>query len=1174
MKKNNLTDTNWYRKKCIAKLILTMKLTFLFTVINIMVVSATGFTQPTKLTLNLKDATLKEVISQIEGQSSYSFLYKADVINFNEKVNIETSNTSIEKVLNNLFSEKNIQYKIIDNSLIVLLPSAAQQTKITGKVTDASNGETLPGVNVIVEGTTVGTITDGNGQYSLDVPNANSNLIFSFIGYTTETEAIKGRQVIDIALVPDIKKLDEVVVVGYGVQKKKLVTGATVQVSGENLQRLSTTSALTALTSQSPGVSILPVSGQPGDGFKVNIRGLGTTGNANPLYVIDGVAGGDINGLNPSDIESLDVLKDAASAAIYGARAANGVVLVTTKKGKSGKVQISYDGYYGIQNVYKMPPTLNAKEYMAMQDEINLNDNKALFDWKSILGPYYDDVQSGKWQGTNWLNKIRVVDAPTQNHSLNMAGGNEVSKYSMGVSYTSTDGIFGKPVESQYERTTVRLNSDHVILKGNGFDAIKFEENINYNYVVKNGIAVGNQYSNDVFSCIKAIPLMPNYNEAGKYFNFADQTAMGLTNLTPAYSNPIADMVYNNGQNISKNHNLNMSANLQLQPIKNLVFKSQFGYNMSASSYRAFQPAYDALSSTDSRKVSKVTQNMGSGWKYTWENTLNYKFNLNNSHFDALIGQSMEKWGMGENLQVSNTHLLFLDFDHAYIQNTQDVAAGSTTVKQADTDGNGAWGPGAIASFFGRINYDLNETYMVSLVMRADGSSNFTRGKRWGYFPSLSAGWVLSNENFMKSSLSFIDFLKLRGSWGQNGNCNISNFQYLAAVAFDATAAYSFANSKDVQTTGGYASIIANPDVTWEKSDQLDFGFDSRFFKSRMSVTLDWYKKVTKDWLVVAPILASKGTGAPTTNGAPYINGGDVENRGCELGLGWNDHLGKDFTFGVNVNMAYNKNKVTRIANAEGIIEGPKNVLSQGTSPMFRAEVGYPIGFFYGFKTSGVFQDQADIEAWKAAGNGILQANVQPGDLKFTDRNHDGIINDKDKGEIGDPHPDYTLGVGLNFGYKGFDLNIAAHGAFGQQIAKSYRRFVDSQYDNFTTDVFDRWHGVGTSNKMPRLTAGDNANYQNISDIYIENGNYFKIQNVTIGYDFKKLLKKLPFAQVRLFATAQNLYTFTKYSGMDPEIGSDAGTNTNATPFPWASGIDIGYYPSPRTFLLGLNLKF
>jgi TonB-linked SusC/RagA family outer membrane protein len=445
---------------------------------------------------------------------------------------------------------------------------------------------------------------------------------------------------------------------------------------------------------------------------------------------------------------------------------------------------------------------------------------------------------------------------------------------------------------------------------------------------------------------------------------------------------------------------------------------------------------------------------------------------------------------------------------------------------------------------------------MATVVMRADGSSNFARGNRWGYFPSVSAGWVITNESFMESTKNWMDFLKLRGSWGQNGNASIDNFQYLATVAFDLTAAYSFGNTKTSQSTGGYAEILPNENIKWETSETLDLGFDSRFLNSRLGLAFSWYDKKTIDWLVRAPVLGSYGTNAP------YINGGDVDNKGIEIATNWNDHVGK-VTYGVNFNIAHNKNEVTRIANGEGIIHGDANVLSQGTTEMYRAQVGFPIGYFWGYKTAGVFQNQAQIDGTKA----FLQSKPQPGDLIFVDTNADGKIDTKDKVEIGDPHPDITIGFSFNLGYKGFDLNVASTGAFGQQIAKSYRSFADTKIQNYTTDIFGRWYGEGTSNKLPRLTSGSNANWQEISDIYIENGDYVKIQNVTLGYDFKKLFTKMPFGQARLYVTAQNLYTFTNYSGQDPEVGYGGGQN-------WVSGVDLGFYPSPRTFLVGVNIKF
>lgn len=1041
--------------------------------------------------------------------------------------------------------------------------TAFAQKKVTGIVYDTQNAP-IPGVTIMEKGTTSGSISDMDGKFSLNVSGDNAVLVFSFIGMKSKDVQVGTQSTIQVTMEADVSDLDEVVVVGYGVQKKKLVTGATVQVGGENLQKLSTTTALGALQSQAAGVQITQSSGQPGEAFKVTIRGLGTVGTSAPLYVIDGVAGGDINLLNPSDIESIDVLKDAASAAIYGARAANGVILVTTKQGKSGKMQVSYDGFYGVQNVYKMPNLLNASEYIAIQNEMRYNNGEAAYDWATKIPDLYKKIQSGEWNGTNWLDEIRVKDAVTQNHAVNITGGNDMSKFSFGFSYSSQEGILGKPSQSNYDRYTTRINSEHVIYRSKkNVDIITMGENLTYSYNKHNGIQVGNIYGNDIHAMLVANPLMPVYNTEGDYYDAADKNASGLTDFDSQLTNPIGLMNGRSGHNLTKDHNLQGNAYLIIQPIENLKYKSTFGYKLNANSYRRYQPTYEYSSSGDGYNVAydRTQQSMSLGYNWQMENTLSYAFNIGEHAIDALVGQSVEKYNLGERSDVTYTNSIFSDFDHAYLSNSQGNAANNGRIIIGEPLKNGA-----LASFFGRINYNFRETYMASVVMRADASSNFARGNRWGYFPSVSAGWVITNENFMGNTKSFLDFLKLRGSWGQNGNCNIDNFQYIATVGFPTSCKYSFDNDKKNQATGGYQDILANPDIKWETSEQLDFGFDARFLKSRMGLTFDWYKKTTKDWLVLAPAPATYGTGAP------YINGGDVENKGFEVVLNWNDKIG-DLTYGVTLNMAMNKNEVTRIANTEGIIHGRQNVLSQGTTEMYRAEVGKPIGYFWGYKTEGIFQNQKQISDRKASGKGML-SGAQPGDVIFADTNNDGTIDEKDKTEIGNPHPDVTSGLNINLGYKGFDLSLTATGAFGQQIAKSYRSFAGGDKENFTTEIFGRWHGEGTSNKLPRLTTGANKNWQNISDIYIEDGDYVKVSNITIGYDFKKLLPKMIFQQARLYFTAQNLYTFTGYSGMDPEVGYGYSGGTTTNDSNWSSGIDLGFYPSPRTYLVGVNLKF
>lgn len=1024
----------------------------------------------------------------------------------------------------------------------------AQGGMVRGVAVD-SFGEPIPGVNIAEEGTTNGTISDINGAFTINVSSANAQLSFSFIGFKTIILKANLNSEMRVVMNDDTQSLEEVVVVGYGVMKKKLLTGATVQVKGEDIQRLNTTTPLGALQSQIPGVNITQNSGMPGSDYKVTIRGLGTIGSSSPLYVIDGMAGGSISSLNPADIESVDVLKDAASAAIYGARAASGVILVTTKQGKSGKAQLHYDGYMGWQNVAKKPKLLNAQQYIDVQNKIADRSGTTPYDWQSILPGYlYNNIQNGSWTGTDWFDESLNKNAPVTSHAINLTGGSETSKFSLGFSYISQEGIIGEPKGPDSEKYTFRINSDHVLLKGNGFDIIKIGENVNFNHNKGTSVAIGDMYYNDVRNLLTASPLMPVFDQKGRYYDMTSKADEGW-GVDETAANPLALIDYDHGQNLNRGYSLYANAYTEIQPIKNLKFKSSFGYQMSSSSYRSYKKEYN-LGTTVSSTPDKVYQSMSSGYRYTWENTLSYIFDLDKHNFDVLVGQSIEKSGIGEEMSAQNGNSIFSDFSHAWLSNTGEVSNSYTTIAGKPHIA------GSLASVFGRINYNYNETYMASFVMRADGSSNFARGNRWGYFPSVSAGWVMTNEPFMEPTKSWLDFLKFRVSWGQNGNCDIDNFQYLSTFTFGKDGNYSFGNDKKGQSTGGYSNILANKDVTWETSEQLNLGFDARFFNSRLGVNFDWYKKTTKDWLVQAPILDSYGTNAP------YINGGDVENKGFEVALTWNDRIGKDFTYGARFNLSHNKNEVTRIANEEGIIHGPTAVLANGTAELFRAEVGRPIGYFYGYKTAGIFQNQQQID-----NTPVKLENAQPGDVIFVNTNDDDAITDLDKTMIGNPHPDAIMGLTLDFGYKGFDLSVTAMSAVGHQIAKSYRSYTNRPMENYTTEILGCWDGENTSNHLPRYSNGGHTNWSNVSDIYIEDGDYLRLSNLTIGYDFKKLWKRSPLSQMRLYFTAQNLFTITGYSGMDPEVGYGGGTT-------WGSGVDLGFYPASRTYLVGVNLKF
>ena len=1052
---------------------------------------------------------------------------------------------------------KAIKTLLIPLMLSVALNLGAQNLTVKGTITDGATGAPVPYASVVVKGTTTWTTANADGQYTIEAP-ASGIISVGILGYVDAEVAIESRSVVDIVLQPELDQLSEAVVIGYGVQQKKLVTGSTIQVKGDELAKLSTTSALNALQSQSPGVSITQNSGQPGRGYKVNIRGIGTIGDSEPLYVIDGVAGGDINVLNPNDIESIDILKDAASAAIYGARAANGVVLVTTKQGKEGRVIVSYDGFYGGQYIAKMPDMVDAKEYMQLYNLARKNSGIAEVDFSAVLpSNLYSSITNGSWKGTNWVKEMYNKGAMTQNHSLNVAGGTADHKFSMGLSYTGQDGILGwnkiEPMNAKYRRYTFRINTDNVAIKRNNLDILKFGETLNFSYGENSGIGEGDIYESSLHDAIGATPLLPVYttDAHGNITGFYDEAAREEYgwNFFSDSKHPIGLDYYNRGRNLEKFYALHASVFAELQPIKNLRFKTQFGYRMSGSSTRSYKMLYH-LNASQYNDNDQVSQKMKLNSRITWENTASYHFTVADNHvFDAVLGQSIEKWGFGESISASAMNSIFPnDFTRAWLSNTKPKL-----INQISASGSPS-SQGGLASFFGRINYSFRDKYLLTATVRADGSSNFARGHRWGVFPSVSAGWIMSSEPWMENTRGWLDFLKLRASWGQNGNASISNFQYLTTISLSSSAG-SYYGDTATMSTGAQPDVLAHPDVSWETSEQTDLGIDARFFNSSLGFTFDAYIKNTKDWLVQAPIASVYGFNSP------YVNGGDVRNSGFEVSVDYGKYTG-EFTYGVKVNAAYNKNKVTRIANAEGIIHGEDDVLSQGTSEMYRAQVGYPIGYFYGYKTAGVFQNAAQVAATAAKYD-----DAKPGDLIWVDTNGDGQITDEDRTMIGDPHPDWTTGLNLWVAWKGFDLSITGYGAFGQQIAKSYRSFFDRPTDSYTRDLMNCWSGEGTSNRLPLWTTCSDRNWSNISDIYIENGDFFKISNVTLGYDFSRIIKGSWLSKARLYISAQNLLTITKYSGMDPEIGYGFDED-------WVSGIDLGYYPSARTFLVGVNIQF
>ena len=1035
----------------------------------------------------------------------------------------------------------------------------AQNVTVKGKVSD-SNGEPIIGVTVMLNGNnTVGSLTDANGNYSITVP-ANSTLSFSCVGFATQEERLNGRNVINVVLQEDTEFLDETVVIGYGTQKKRLLTGATINITGDEIQKQSTTNALGALYSSVPGVNIVQSSGGPGAGYNITVRGIGTTGSASPLVVIDGVAGGHLEDLNPADIESIDILKDAASAAIYGARAANGVVLVTTRQGKIGekKATVTFDAYTGFQQ-----PNTNGVHGVTASEYLDLVSRAGLHEFDNIeqLMPVQMQwIRDGKWNGTDWFTESINKNAPNNNMVVGVTGGGDSVRYSFSFSKSYQEGTLGVPKVTYYDRTTVRANTDFTVLKKNNRDIIKLGENVTVSITDSRGMSTAGRGS-DVSNLLTKTPLLPAYDLDGSIYTYDKQ----VRDHWDARDNE-ANLLQQNDLKESEGKGVRVQGNvyLEVSPIRELRFRTAFGFRANTNFSREYTPIYQVTGS-DFKDYDSVSQSARVSTNWTWELTANYRKTFAQAHtIEALAGTSIESTGWGMNLNGTRSSTKFGTWESA---NLGSVEGALTSDEHASMGGGNTIPYHDLVSFFGRVNYSYKDKYLLTAIVRTDGSSNFAKGHRWGVFPSVSAGWVISSEPWMAFAKDWLSFFKIRGSWGQNGNCRIDNFQYTGTISL--SGQYDFSYEQTNPVSAAYPDKIPNAKLSWETSQQLAVGFDSRYFRSRLGVIFDWYQKDTKDWLVTPPSMGILGASAAS------INGGAVRNSGVELSFTWNDKVG-DLRYSVGLNGSYNKNRVLYINNADGMIHGEKKIISENVAKEdgFRAEPGKPIGYFLGMASEGIFQNQAQIDEYNKKGYLFMNGyeNAQPGDVIWINQNDDDKYDEKDCVEIGNPHPDFTMGFSISLQWKGADFSINGSGAFGQQVMQSYRQFALQDLQNFTNNLVARyWTGEGSTNKFPRFSSGSHNNFKcnsYNSDIFIQNADYVKIRNITLGYDFKQVFKRLPFQMLRVFVTGQNLFTITGYDGMDPEVG------TGAPGYSWSSGIDTGFYPSPKVYMAGVSIKF
>jgi TonB-dependent starch-binding outer membrane protein SusC len=1025
-------------------------------------------------------------------------------------------------------------YKTIISVLFICFTTGlmAQKYTVTGIVTDKTDQTGIPGATVLEKGTTNGTITDVNGKYTLTVSSDKDTLVFSFIGYQKIEMPIAGRSVIDVQMESNLTELDEVVVIGYGTQKKKVVTGAIATVDAEQIERIPVLRAEQAMQGQTAGVQVTQLSGQPGEAPTVRIRGAGTTGDADPLYIVDGMAVGGIDYLNPGDIQSIDVLKDAASAAIYGARAANGVVLITTKGGAAGKTSLNFSTYYGIQNVGKTIDMLDASQYRMMMNEGARNANQ--------LEPF--DTNEVALYNTNWQEELFTKNAPMMNYDISIAGGNEKTTYASSVSYFSQQGVIGAE-KSQFDRLTARLNGQHRATKW-----FLFGSDLAYSHIMRRGVASNTSFNGAYSSALNLDPLTPVFEtdtsvlSQPPYSEYPvvttpDGRVYGISTLVEGeIVNPMALLEIQTGETRVDKFVGNIYADVDI--IQGLKFRTSLGMDLAYVLWDTYSPLYYLNGAQYNINKTTVSKSITRYFNWQWENTLSYTKKIKEHSFSVLAGTTANE-NNGEDLSGFNAMVPTTDPDNVYINMATD------TVWRAS---GGAWSS-ALFSLFGRVTYDFKSRYAFTGILRRDGSSKFGPNNRYGIFPSVGVSWMLTEEKFMPQ-LGPVSFLKLRASWGINGNQEIGDYQYVSTI--DKSRGYIFGSGRMI---GASPSYIENADIKWEQSEQLDVALDLGAFDNRLTATIDYYVKTTNGLLERIPIPGYVG------NDPPYANVGSVQNRGVEMSANWRHYL-KKLHYSVGVNAAYNKNEVTKIGNEEGYLNGATWSVAGFVT---RCEVGMPIAFFYGYKTDGIFQTEEDVLRHYGSDGNMLQPNAQPGDVRFVDVNGDNVINSDDRTYIGNPTPDWTLGVNGGLEYWNFDMSFLFTGAFGQEIFNGAQR-RDLSFTNMPVSELGRWTGEGTSNEIPRYTWSDvNLNYR-VSDLYIESGSYLRLRNIQVGYTLpKSFLDRIGAGAWRFYVSVENLVTITGYSGADPEIGAQGSFDI---------GIDRGIYPAARTFRFGTSISF
>ncbi len=1026
-------------------------------------------------------------------------------------------------------------------SLILLsLLVTGQNLTITGTVLSGEDQQPLIGVNVVVVGTQDGTITDFNGVYTVSAP-ADAVLQFSYTGFVTQDVNVGGRTTISLTLEPDNQLLEDVVVVGYKKEIKSNISSAISTVKAENINHLPLSGLDQALQGQAAGVQVTQTTGAPGDDIAVRIRGAGTLGNNNPLYIIDGVpTTGNINMFSISDIESIEILKDAASASIYGSRSANGVIVITTKKGKKGTPVFNFDSYYGIQEANRLPDLLNTEEYLLIRNEA-INNANSLRDPIRQLDTY--DVAILDTLGeVNWLDEV-FNSAPTQRYSLSASGGGDNGSFYLLGEYSSQEGVFKR---QRYDKYLLRFNGDI------GTKKFRVGNNISFSYTDRDvinssgdGGGPGNELSGIRYALIAA-PVFPIYDQNGNYNNtsstLGDPTLYGDGN-----ANPLAFIDATNWTVQRYRFFGNVFAEYKFLP--NLTFRTNLGADILFQDENIFKERLSAaIYDPTSLSRGNVTDRT-----MIWNNTLDYSTSIGASkshNVSLLIGMEAIE-NRTDYLGASARNYFLSDPNFQFIDN-------SVTQELGDIDASGIATEWGLMSYFAQAGYNYKSRYILSGSVRRDGSSRFGKANRYAVFPAISAAWNVSGESFF-DNIDVISHLKLRASWGQQGNQEIGIYPYSSLVE-TGIIEYPFGGQI---STGTEIVETGNENIKWETTTQTDFGMDMSLWDDRLSIIADYYIKRTDDILVRVPLPQSAGAFTP-----PYVNAGTVENKGLEFALSYRNSF-SELHYNIGANIATIDNKVISIAGTEPLLGGFG--LSDG--PITRTEPGYPLGSFYLYEMQGIFQNQEEVDS------SAFQFNdTRPGDVRFVDIDGNDTINDKDRAHLGNPFPDFTLGFTLGFQYKNFDFSVLVQGVFGNDVYFLYGNFAyETQLRGFNSyaKILDRWTPTNTDTDIPKVSVDDRNNNRRISTRFLEDGSYVRVRNVTLGYTFNNLLKTDKIKDLRLYVSAQNLFTFTKYSGLDPEIQANTndtqGYNVSSD---LAVGIDWGTVPAPRTILVGMNIKF